>query len=592
MGSFLSEATIFLGAAVLAVPLFKKIGLGSVLGYLCAGVVIGPWALGFITEVDAILHFAELGVVLLLFLIGLELQPARLWTLRKAVFGVGGLQLACTTLALAAVGVSLGADLQTSLVAGLALSLSSTAFALQILSEKNQLAAPHGQTAFGILLFQDLAVIPVLAILPLLSPQQSQPAAETPPAWLGFVKVLAVFAIVIFVGRHLLRPIFRAVAGSRSQEIFTAMALLVVLGTALLLERIGLSMALGAFLAGVLLADSEYRHALEGDIEPFKGLLLGLFFIAVGMSVNLGLLAETPFQILGLVALLMAVKAGIMFGLGRLTGLDNGSARALAMVLPQGGEFAFVLFGVAMGATVLDEGLAELLILVVSVSMACTPFLVLVNEKLLARWFRPRTTRAYDAIEEHNPVIIAGYGRFGQIISRVLRAKRIGFTALEASSSQVDFVRKFGSKIYYGDASRLEMLRSAGIEHAQILVIAVDNPKTSLKIAKAVKQHFPHVKIFCRAYDRLHAYKLIEMGITNLQRETYLSSLQMAGDVLQSLGLTFSAAKQAMDTFQQHDEALMYASHQFHDDLETLQTRAKQAAAELEALFDRDAAHT
>lgn len=588
MASGLMETTIFLGSAVVAVPLFKRAGLGSVLGYLAAGVVIGPFALGLIHEVDEILHFSELGVVFLLFIIGLELQPTRLWAMRKNVFGLGGLQVGLTSVLLIGVGLAFGLGPKAAIVVALALSLSSTAFVLQILAEKHQLATLPGQRSFGILLFQDLIVIPIVALMPLLAANQS--GADAIPTWPTIFKVLGVFVGVVLISRTLVRPLFRLVASAGSHEIFTAMALLVVIGSALLMQAIGLSMALGAFLAGVLLADSEYRHALEADINPFKGLLLGLFFISVGMSVNLSLLTDQWLLILGLVAILMTLKACVLFGLARAFGLDSPGARTLAFVLPQGGEFAFVLFGVATGFSVLDQNLADLLILVVTVSMILTPFLVLLNEKIFNRG-HGAGRREYDKIESSEPsVIIAGFGRFGQIIARVLSAKHIPFTALDNSSAQVDFVRKFGNKIYYGDPARLDLLRAAGIDHARVLVIAVNNRQAAIKIAKTVLQEFPHVTIFARAYDRLHAYKLLDQGVVHVERETFRSSLEMAGQVLQNLGLTYSAARQAMDTFQEHDEAMLKASYQYHDNMDELQSRAKQAAEELESLFKQDAA--
>ncbi|MCB1053139.1 MAG: monovalent cation:proton antiporter-2 (CPA2) family protein, partial [Acidobacteria bacterium] len=516
--SFLQQATLFLAAAVVAVPLFKRLGLGSVLGYLTAGILIGPWSLGFITDVDSILHLSELGVVLLLFVIGLELQPRRLWELRRAVFGLGGAQVGLTGSLLMLVAFFCGVGFKNALVAGLGLALSSTAFALQLLAEKNQLSTAHGRSAFAILLFQDLAVIPLLALLPLLGAEQGD---AQPHSWLPFIKAVIAFIGVILAGRYLLRPIFRVIAATHITELFTATVLLVVLGTALLMYSIGLSMALGSFMAGVLLADSEYRHAIEADIEPFKGLLMGLFFIAVGMSVNLGLLVEKWPIVLALVIGLVLIKWAALYGLGRFSGHPDKAARTLGVTLCQGGEFAFVLFGVASGVQALEPDLAQLLILVVSISMALTPLVVLVNEKVLDPLLNREETRPFDTIEGENPkVVIAGFGRFGQIIARILRAKRIAFTALDASSEHVDFVRKFGNKIYYGDASRLDLLHAAGLEKAQILVIAVDKPEVSLKIAQTVQQHFPHIQLFVRAYDRLHVYKLYNLGIREVKRET------------------------------------------------------------------------
>jgi glutathione-regulated potassium-efflux system protein KefB len=585
--SFMQQALIFLAAAVVAVPVFKRLGLGSVLGYLAAGMVIGPWGAGFISNVESILHFAELGVVLLLFLIGLELQPSRLWEMRRSVFGLGGLQVLGTGAVLAGVGLLLGLRLPTALIVGLGLSLSSTAFALQLLAEKNELPTEHGRASFGILLFQDLAVIPLLALLPLLG---EATAPSTEPGWVSVLKVVGVLAGVVLGGRYVLRPVFRFVASLHSQELFTATALLLVVGTALLVSQVGLSMALGAFLAGVLLADSEFRHELEADIEPFKGLLLGLFFIAVGMSVNIGLLASGPVRVVALVLGLVLLKALVLFALGKWAFKSNEPALSLAVVISQGGEFAFVLFGLAVGFRVMERELADLLVVVVSLSMAVTPVLFL----LYARFVRPRfhkaARREFDVLpEEENPVIIAGFGRVGQVVGRVLRAKRIGFTALDASSEHIDFLKNFGNtKIYYGDASRLDLLRAARAEHAKVFVLAIDDVEASMRTAETVRQHFPHLTIFARARNRQHAYRLLNLGITHVMRETYAGSIEMTGEVLQELGLTWSDTKTALDRFRQHDEALLLSTYKHHGDVKVLREMANKARQELEELFQQD----
>ncbi|HUR40592.1 MAG TPA: monovalent cation:proton antiporter-2 (CPA2) family protein, partial [Verrucomicrobiae bacterium] len=451
----LSAVAIFLVAAVIAVPLSRRLGLGAVLGYLAAGLVIGPWGLGLISDVDDILHFSEFGVVLLLFLIGLELQPERLWRLRGQVFGLGGAQVAATTLVLATAAYALDVPPMAALIAGFGLAMSSTAFVLRMLSERNELTSREGRMAFAILLFQDLAVIPFLALVPMLA--GGGEGAGALPA----LRALAVIALVVFAGRFLLRPVLRHLAAAKVPEIFTAAALLVVIGTSLLMEAVGLSMSLGAFLAGVLLADSEFRHELQADLEPFQGLLLGLFFMAVGMSVNLGLLAEKPLLVLGLVAGLVIAKAGVLYAIGRIARGPADASRALAIALSQGGEFAFVLFGVAAVAGVLDAPLHQLLLVVVTLSMATTPALY----ALQARFRAPLAGPPFDIIEASEaPVIIAGFGPFGQIVGRLLRLRRIGFTVLEKDVAQVDFVRRFGNKIYYGDAARLDLLRAAHAE--------------------------------------------------------------------------------------------------------------------------------
>ena len=583
--SLVNEAVVFLIATVIAVPLFKRLGMGAVLGYLTAGVLIGPWLFGFVSDVENILHFSEFGVVLLLFVIGLELRPSRLWELRRPVFGLGGAQVAATGLALAAAGIALGLPPITALVVGLVLSLSSTAFALQILAEKKQLTTHYGRASFAILLFQDLAAIPLLALIPLLG------TSGAGQVWslLAAFEAVAIVVVVVAGGRWLLRPFLRLAASAAIHEVFIAAALLVVLGTALLVQLAGLSMALGAFLAGVLLADSEYRHELEADIEPFKGLLLGLFFIAVGMSMNLGLVAHRPLAILGLVVGLMTIKSLLLYGLGRVTKQNHGTAVNLALFISQGGEFAFVLFGTAVGVQILDKALADLLIVVVSVSMAVTPLLVTVNEKFLKIGLIADKPKEFDKIEarEHR-VIIAGFGRFGQMIARTLRMKKIPFTALEASFEQVDFVRKFGNKIYFGDASRLDLLRAAHADQAEIFVLAIDDVEASIKTAEMVKKHYPHLKIYARARNRLHAYRLMDIGVDKLIRETFMSSVELARAVLIALGHTKKEADEAVRRFREHDEALLDRQHKIHHDEAKLIASAKQGAEELERLFEQD----
>lgn len=583
--SLVEEAVVFLIATVIAVPLFKRLGMGAVLGYLTAGVLIGPWLLGFVSDVENILHFSEFGVVLLLFVIGLELRPSRLWELRRPVFGLGGAQVVVTGLALAAAGVMLGLSMITALVVGLVLSLSSTAFALQILAEKKQLTTHYGRASFAILLFQDLAAIPLLALIPLLGSSGAQ------HDWSFFAASKAVVIVVAVVagGRWLLRPLLRLAASAASHEVFVAAALLVVVGTALLVHLAGLSMALGAFLAGVLLADSEYRHELEADIEPFKGLLLGLFFIAVGMSMNLGIVVHRPLIVLGLVAGSMIIKSLLLYGLGRLAKQNHGSAVNLALFISQGGEFAFVLFSAATSAQVLDKPLAELLVVVVSVSMAVTPLLVSLNEKVLKIGQAAVRPEAFDKIEarEHR-VIIAGFGRFGQMIARTLRMKKIPITVLEASFEQVDFVRKFGNKIYFGDASRLDLLRAARADLAEVFVLAIDDMEASIKTAEMVKKHYPQLKIYARARNRVHAYRLMDVGVDKLIRETFLSSIELARDVLVALGHSEAEANESVRRFREHDEALLEQQHKIYHDEAQLIAAAKQGAEELERLFEQD----
>ena len=576
----LIDVAIFLVAAVIAVPISRRLGLGSVLGYLGAGLVIGPWGLGLITDVHSILDFSELGVVLLLFVIGLELDPTRLWRLRGAVFGLGGAQVAASTLLLAGAALLLGTPPVAALIAGFGLAMSSTAFVMQMLTERKELATREGLLAFAILLFQDLALIPFLALVPLIAVGGMKDFSMWP-----VLRGVSVVALVILAGRYALRPALRLLARADVPEIFTAAALLVVIGTGLLMQAIGLSMSLGAFLAGLLLAESEFRHELQADIEPFKGLLLGLFFIAVGMSVNLGLLREHPLEILGLVAGLVGIKALVLYGVGRLGDLPADAARALGAAVSQGGEFAFVLFGVAAAAGLIGEALEQRLLVVVTLSMALTPALV----ALAARLRTPAQAPAFDTIDAPPaPVIVAGFGPFGQIIGRLLRVRKIPFTVLEKSVQQVDIVRRFGTRIYYGDAARLDLLRAAHADRAKILVISIANVETSLAIAGSARKHFPALRIFAVANDRNHALKLMDLGVNDVVRRAYFSSLEMTRQLFVLLGDTPAAADRAIAKFKRHDEAtLLKQQAVFRDEARLLQS-AQDAAKELEQLFESD----
>lgn len=584
----LEQALIFLAAAALVVPISKRLGFGAVLGYLAAGIVIGPSLTGWIDDVEGILHFSEIGVVFLLFIIGLELQPHRLKVLRKSVFGFGAAQVVATAALLAAAAAALGQDLRTALVAGSALSLSSTAFVLQMLAEKKELIRPHGRAAFGILLFQDLAVIPMLAFVPLLAGGVAA-AADAGASWFELARAAVVLVAFVLVGRHLLRPLLRLVAAAEIHEIFTAAALLLVIGSALLMEWLGFSMGLGAFLAGVLVADSEYRHQLESDIEPFKGLLLGLFFIAVGMSTDLGLLATQPIAIVTVTVALMALKATVLVLLAQSFGLRGRQAVALGLLLSQGGEFGFVIFTLAAGQNVLPESLAAVLTLVVTLSMALTPVVYLVFERLTAR-LEPAPERPYDRVEtDDHEVVICGFGRFGQIMARVLNMRRIPFTALEIDPRQVDFVKRFGNKIYYGDASRLDILLAARLERARILVIAVDDVQASVRIAETARRHFPRVTVYARARDRRHALALMQAGAKIVIRDTLHSSLELTTRVLEGLGIDGARAREAVGLFERHDAALLERQLAIRDDEEALVQSARNAARELRELFESDA---
>ena len=581
----LSEMAIFLAAAVLAVPLFRRLKLGAVLGYLAAGVILGP-VLRLVSGVDSIMHFAELGVVLLLFVIGLELQPSRLWVLRKSVFGLGGAQVLVTALALGLAAIAFGLTWQSAVVIGFALAMSSTAFVLQVLAERKELTTRHGRSAFAILLFQDLAVIPLLALIPLLA---MAPAMEHgTDAWLAALKALAVIATVIVGGRLVLRRVFDVIARTEIQEIFTAAALLVVIGVSLLMIAVGLSMSLGAFLAGVLLADSEYRHQLEAAIEPFKGLLLGLFFITVGMSVDLSVIGREPLLIVAAVIGMMLAKAAILFAIGKLSGYTTDSARNLAVALSQGGEFAFVLFSVAGGYGIMDPALVDRLVVVVTLSMALTPVALALNDAV-SRAKRTARVEEFDTIDEgESQVIIAGFGRVGQIVGRILTVKKIPFTALDRSPEQVESVRRFGRKVYYGDASRLDLLRAAKADTARLFVLAIDDVEASILTAETVRRHFPQLTIYARARNRFHAYRLMDLGCELIERETYRSSLHLSEQVLKALGMSEWQAQLTVARFTAHDERTLARQHAVYHDEQQLRQSALEAARELEGLFEQD----
>jgi monovalent cation:proton antiporter-2 (CPA2) family protein len=582
----LQQAAVFLATAVLLVPLFRRWRLGAVLGYLAAGMLIGPHGLSLAGDVQATMNFAEFGVVLLLFLIGLELQPARLWVLRRPVFGLGGAQVAATTAVLGAAGIAVGWSWQAALVIGFGLAMSSTALVIASLAERGQLAARHGREAFAVLLFQDLSVIPMLALLPLLGDGARSAGSE----WTAALKGIAAIAVVIAGSRLVVRPVLKAVANYGGREVFTAAALLLVVGTALVMEHIGLSMSLGAFLAGVLLADSEFRHELEADIEPFKGLLLGLFFIAVGMSANLALLWSEPLALLGLAAALMAVKFGVVFVIGRALRSPGETTQRLAMALAQGGEFAFVLFGAAQRLDILTAGETDRLVMAVTLSMLAAPLSMMLHDRLVERWMSVHAEPEYDTIDEPgNPVIIAGYGRVGQIVSRLLRMAGVKFTAMEANYQQVDFVRRYGSKIYYGDASRLELLRAAKAGEAKLFVLAIDDVEASVKTAALVRRHFPDLPIVARARNRVHYFRLRDLGVRSIFRETFPASLDMGRLALLRLGMGSAATERAVSLFRQSDEDQLAAQYEVHHDEAQLIQTSKEAADQLRELFEADA---
>jgi glutathione-regulated potassium-efflux system ancillary protein KefC/glutathione-regulated potassium-efflux system protein KefB len=583
--SLLAQIAIFLAAAVIAIPIFRRFKLGSVLGYLTAGIIIGPASLGLIESVDATQQIAEFGIVLLMFVIGLELQPSRLWVLRKPIFGLGSAQVAFTTIV---VGIGtyfiFQQSWQSSLVIGFGLSMSSTALALQLLAERGQLHSQFGRSSFSILLFQDISVMPALALLPLLGVAAAKSGG---PGGILVLKFIAVLGIVVIGGRYVLRPMLRIVAATKVAEAMTAAGLLVVIGTALLVSQVGLSLSLGAFLAGVLLADSEFRHELEADIEPFKGLLLGLFFISVGMSANLELVREKPLLIIALTVAFMLIKVAILYGVGRVSGLSPIASRGLAVSLPSGGEFAFVLFGIAASLGVMDAQIAELLVLVVTGSMILSPVLLVLYDVTFKH--SESDGRPFDTPAELYPkVIIAGFGRFGQIVGRILRAKQIPFTALEASQTQVDFLRRFGNQVYYGDASRLELLRAAHAENAEVFVLAIDDADASVRTAELIRQHFPHLKIFARARNRQHAFRLMDLDVRYTIRETLVSSLELSVQVLEALGLSKSKSVETVAQFRAHDEITMAKQHAVKNDEKKFLETSRESAEQLQHLFETD----
>lgn len=585
----LIQLVVLLGAAVTAVPLFRKLKLGAILGYLAAGALVGPWGLALIGDryqVDEVFHLGEFGVVLLFFVIGLELNPRRLWLMRHDILGTGGLQVLLTAVPLATAAYLMGADTPEALLIGIALAFSSTAFALQLLAERRELHSSHGRKAFAVLLFQDIAVVPILALLPLLGSGDAMP--EGTAFWLAGLKSLGLVALIVILGRYALRYALRIVAAAKVNEVFTAMSLLTVALTAVIAELAGLSMALGGFMAGVLLADSEYRHALEADLNPFKGLLLGLFFMSVGMSVNLEMFASQAGLIVSLSIGLILLKAAVLMGVLRLSGLHHSGSAASAAMLSQGGEFGFVLFAAAATAGIAQPARLDLLVAVIIVSMALTPlFTSLVTRTVSRGSTEPK--REWDTPDESEPrVIIAGFGRFGQIVARVLHARKIPFTALELNPEQVDLAKRFGNKVHYGDPTRLELLRAARIDRARVFVLALDSVEDSLRVARMLREHYPHLTIFARARDRGHAYQLMELGILHIYRELFHSSLQMTRAVLRDLGFEPKEAEHIVERFRENDEERLRAGFGSHHDLEEMIAQAKESARELEALLEED----
>lgn len=589
---WLTYGFLYLTAAVLAVPIARALGLGAIIGYLGAGIAMGPWGLSLVSNVDDILHFAEFGVVLMLFVIGLELQPSRLWELRRPILGWGLAQMLACTGVLFLAAWAFGFSWRVSLIAGMGLALSSTAICLQVMAERNLMRTPSGQAGFSILLFQDVAAIPILALIPILGAVKAANATHTDShLWLQVLKTVGTIAAVVVGGRLLLRPLLRWIARSRTPEIFTATSLLLVVGIAMLMVQVGLSMALGAFLAGLLLADSEYRHELEAQIEPFKGLLLGLFFISVGMGANLSLLLSAPITVLGLTLLLIAIKLPLLFVVGRLAGgLGKVSAIRLGIVLAAGGEFAFVVFKIGRDQGLFEPRLYDLLVLTITLSMAVTPLLLLVCARLVSPKVQPVVVpEKFREIDTDEPrVVIAGMGRMGQIIARILRAQNIKFVALDTSVETIELSRSFGGvPVFYGDPMRPEILSAAKVEQAEYFIIATDDPDANIKTAEVVHRLYPHIKIIARARNRQHVHRLVDLGAEAI-RETYYSSLEMSRRTLIGLGLTQAQADARIKRFKHHDEQVLEAQHAVYDDAAKVLQTAQEARAELAKLFESD----
>ncbi|HEX7676233.1 MAG TPA: monovalent cation:proton antiporter-2 (CPA2) family protein [Bdellovibrio sp.] len=551
---------VFLTSSVVLVSLFQKLGLGSILGYLAAGLLIGPQMLGLIPDPSYAQSLSEFGVIFLLFIIGLELQPKKLWSLKKTLLGFGGLQIVLTSAIFAGIAHFFELSWPASWVVGFSLSLSSTAFSLQYLTERKVLNTEFGRSAFAILLMQDVAAIPALAIIPSLGLEAA--AKQSHVNWGAF---LFTFLGIVIFSRTLLGPLLRQVAILRSRELFTGVTLLIVIGVAFLMERSGLSMALGAFIAGVFLSESEYRHELEADLEPFKGILMGLFFISVGMSVNAALILQRPLTILGLTVLYIIVKGLAIFAVGRIMKLPTLASRNLVAYLVQGGEFAFVIFGVGQTANVLSLEWTQTLTLIVTLSMIASPFIILLNDIIERKQTQPE--KEYDRIDDNNnPVIIAGFGRFGQIFGRILRTQDIGFTAIDHDSEQIELLRRFSNKVYYGDASRREILEAAGAARAKYLIVAVDDMATATQISQIAKEHYPHLLIYARARNRQHVFELMELGVQHIRRETLDSSLNLTQNLLIDLGIPEARAKFMIERFRLHDELMLKEQYKVRHD--------------------------
>lgn len=583
-GSWLTGTFVYLAAAVLAVPLARFFKLGSIIGYLAAGIVIGPWGLRFVTNPQDMLEFSEFGVVLMLFLVGLELEPQRLWSLRKPIFGWGSVQLFGSAALMFGIGLAAGLGWQMALAAALGLAMSSTAIGIGVLGERGLMSSSSGQSVLSVALLQDVAAIPILALLPLLATTRIHAEGN---GWWSAAKALGVIAAIVLGGRLAVRPALRWIARSATPEIFTAAALLLVVATAALMQWVGLSMALGAFLAGVLLAESEYRRELETDLEPFKGLLLGLFFIAVGMSIDFAVVMARPLLIAAIVAGFLAIKASVLWAMGRLMPLPRAERPVFILLLAQGGEFGFVVFQTAGGAGVIDAPTASLLIASVAVSMLVTPLLLVAADRWLIRWAagsaRPKLDELADP--QNQSVIIAGFGRYGQVVGRMLYANGIQPTVLDTDSEQIEAMRRFGWKVFYGDVRRLDLLRIAGAGHAKVLVLAIDDVRQSIDTAKLVRAHFPGLTVVARARNVQHFYELRELGVTLVERETFDSALMSARSVLEQLGWERHQARNLALRFRRHNLEQLDTMAPHRKDETKLIAAAKQGRRQLETLF-------
>ncbi|MDF1546530.1 MAG: monovalent cation:proton antiporter-2 (CPA2) family protein [Bacteroidales bacterium] len=599
MDGFLFQAMIYLAAAVVCVPIAKKLGMGSVLGYLMAGVIIGPFLIGFIgDEGEDIMHFAEFGVVMMLFLIGLELEPKKLWAIRKQIIGVGMSQVVGTTLIFFALGLAFRMQWQAALAVSLALSLSSTAIVLQTYKEKGQLNTPVGQNSFSVLLFQDIAVIPMLALFPLLvflpvdHIGHHTTFIENLPAWMQTVAVLVVVSSIVLIGRFALVPILRIIAKTHLRELFTASALLIVVGIAFLMYMVGLSPALGTFLAGVVLANSEFKHELESDLDPFKGLLLGLFFMAVGASINFRLIAENPSLIIGITLGIVALKMTVIFLIGKIFKYPVNQNLTFAIGLAQVGEFAFVLLSLIGQLKILSKEETDIMMAITASSMTVTPLIILLNEKLIQPRFskQEKEDSKTDVINESNKVIIAGFSHFGSTIGRFLRANEVEATYLDYNSNQVDLLRRLGFKVYYGDATRADLLESAGASQARLLIIAIDSPETNFELVKTAKKHFPNLEVMVRARNRMDAYELLDLGIDNIYREHLDTSIQLGVDVLKKLGTRAYSAHRAGQNFKNYDESAMRELYKHRHDKKVYLSQVRQQIQIQEDLLQTDIA--